>query len=569
MTPAASPLPNASKTTRGAVTTGAQDFAGPKGFDAVDLLAGLAAVSGAGRSRFRQNANTVQASVDGRPYRGVIPAPDWVVDVGELGILPSNTGAQNSDAIDAAFAAIPIRNGLPIGQRWQFGYGIYEFARTINVIRSVGLCGVTGMAFGGSQLHFPGGVTGIILNSFASFSGTLTDRADWATLSDLYISSAGHIGTTAAGVYMKGFSPRLENVEVVNFAGNGFHIQADTNFTPPTNCNLWRMTNCRSGLCGGHGLYVVGGDANAGSCIGLDAWANGGYGVYDDSFLGNTYIACATATNGQGSYWSRGASSRNLFLNCYSEGDDLTAIVDAPSMVLGGLFGGGLTGTYAGVGAATGYAMTGAGGKTGTMVAGPKNGQGSYLTFYNSVDANTLEFKFGQNYGGYNDGWYAFNIGHVDGLSGLMIAGQSALLTSWPMRPQAGRLAIDDGGFYVNQNRFTNGPSLPVGTCNKGDEHNYSNAGPGDKAKSRCTSSGTSGSYTEGLTATSVGGSSITLNGISANLAIGAIIVVNGSAPRRIQNIVGAVLTLSGTVPAGSGLAIVYSPPTWTDFALL
>ena len=84
----------------------------------------------------------------------------------------------------------------------------------------------------------------------------------------------------------------------------------------------------------GDGVYCQGGDANAGIGIALNIMGNGGWGINDQSFLGNTWIACHTPGNGN---WSTGVggpyrapgggNSRTLFLGCYSESDQ------APSQV--------------------------------------------------------------------------------------------------------------------------------------------------------------------------------------------------------------------------------------------
>jgi hypothetical protein len=84
-------------------------------------------------------------------------------------------------------------------------------------------------------------------------------------------------------------------------------------------------------------LFVDGGDTNAGVAVALDSSSNGGWGVYDSSFLGNTYVGAHTATNALGGYKSDGLSARNMFLNCYAESDQNPTEIRPPSMVVGGL----------------------------------------------------------------------------------------------------------------------------------------------------------------------------------------------------------------------------------------
>jgi hypothetical protein len=80
------------------------------------------------------------------------------------------------------------------------------------------------------------------------------------------------------------------------------------------------------------------------SCTG-----NRGWGIWDASFLGNTYIACHSDGNTEGSYrtgvardGSLRGNSGNLFLGCYSEGNTWPGgrvVIKAPSVVVGGLIG--------------------------------------------------------------------------------------------------------------------------------------------------------------------------------------------------------------------------------------
>jgi hypothetical protein len=112
----------------------------------------------------------------------------------------------------------------------------------------------------------------------------------------------------------------IENCYVGGFSGNGIEINASISYSPKTNANNWEVHNCRIDGNAGHGLHVEGADANAGRAIGIDSSENGGWGFYDQSFLGNTYVACHAAGNASGGYNSPKASARNVFVGCYTEG---------------------------------------------------------------------------------------------------------------------------------------------------------------------------------------------------------------------------------------------------------
>jgi hypothetical protein len=90
----------------------------------------------------------------------------------------------------------------------------------------------------------------------------------------------------------------VRDVHIRNFQGDGICILADgSSSTIQGNANNFELSrvfveNCRNGL------YVEGGDANAGVIHALSALACRQWGVRDRSFLGNSYTACHTASNG-------------------------------------------------------------------------------------------------------------------------------------------------------------------------------------------------------------------------------------------------------------------------------
>ena len=92
---------------------------------------------------------------------------------------------------------------------------------------------------------------------------------------------------------------------------------------------------------GGHGVYVHGPDSNAGIGIGINAVANGGWGIYGSSFLGNTYMGCHTSTNRGGAYKIEGGTNFSVLMGCYSESDQTASVVHQVGVVVGGDHGAG------------------------------------------------------------------------------------------------------------------------------------------------------------------------------------------------------------------------------------
>lgn len=130
------------------------------------------------------------------------------------------------------------------------------------------------------------------------------------------------------------------------FGGHGYYIISQDGF--PDN---WNMQWARASRCF-DGIHVQGGDANNGVCVGGDFQGNRGWGVWDQSFLGTTWIGCHTAENMRGAYYTdtNGAST---FVNCYSETDQLPSHINSTCVVLGGLHGAGFDSTSSFYGAAS------------------------------------------------------------------------------------------------------------------------------------------------------------------------------------------------------------------------
>ena len=89
-----------------------------------------------------------------------------------------------------------------------------------------------------------------------------------------------------------------------------------------TNVNTSRLYNVSISKCGRHGIYTALIDSNASIIVGAVFKNNGGWGVYENSGLGNTYIGCHSAGNALGAYYTNTESdvNRNLFVGCSGEG---------------------------------------------------------------------------------------------------------------------------------------------------------------------------------------------------------------------------------------------------------
>jgi hypothetical protein len=222
--------------------------------------------------------------------------------------------------------------------------GLYEMEGTLIIDRSVAIVGTGGyQAMNASWLHFPADIDGVhIYRNLppppspssppppSSPRDREQPRGDFSILEGLQITAPRN-GSSGHGIRVDALCS-LTNCYVDGFGGNGVHIEARA---PASGANLWHMSNVHIYYCD-HGLYVDGPDTNAGTCVGISVVSNKGWGIFDRSFLGNTYVGCHAATNRLGSYKSDSADSRSIFLSCYAEKDSGPADIAAPALVIGG-----------------------------------------------------------------------------------------------------------------------------------------------------------------------------------------------------------------------------------------
>jgi hypothetical protein len=111
----------------------------------------------------------------------------------------------------------------------------------------------------------------------------------------------------------------LKEVDAVGFSADGFAVMAGTTSPIGGNANGTEFHNCTAQNNSNNGFYLIGNDSN--SCLFSNARAFGNeWGFYDDSLLGNTYLACETDSNTLGGYFATNDKpNRSLFVGCYAE----------------------------------------------------------------------------------------------------------------------------------------------------------------------------------------------------------------------------------------------------------
>jgi len=241
---------------------------------------------------------------------------DW------FGAIPgdyvSGAGADCIPAWNAlqAYLIATRRNGLLSGMAGApqvlFPGAQYYFSDTIKVKVTARLTGMGVGHEGGwpTTLRFAADKAGIIVDEAYTDGNVQRSPAGTAgngtIIEGFNLVGGGTIsGTLANDLLYSGIRLRtraiVRDCRVVVFRGAGICISAavgDGSDPFHGNCNNWRVDNVRlqANKCGG--LFVSGGDANAGVATLVDATGNGRFGIYDGAFLGNTYVACHTDTNG-------------------------------------------------------------------------------------------------------------------------------------------------------------------------------------------------------------------------------------------------------------------------------
>ena len=412
--------------------------------------------------------------------------------------------ADDAPAIQAMIDAMsPASPGL-YGRRAYVPAGTYKLNSTIHIQRSLILEGEHGAGWFASTIFKPAkGVTAFIVDRYnTSVDG---GRGDWSILRDFAIlgtSTGGHdvpewepshvyvagdlvtstgtgelsylhtmrctVGGTSgvtepdwaandsgdtqadgsvtwvcewkAGIQLHARA-RLESLYIVNACGNGILIAANSGWTPGTNANNFRIDNCLISNSALNGLFIIGADANAGNITGCDFSNNRLWGVRDQSFLGNNYLGCHTADNGDqpgflfgGAYSGTDLNACGVWAGLYSEGGQGPTDIRGPSMMLGGLHGAGFADTNEASRINSGAILT-----SSTMFIDPRTagsnpdnvrtfvtGSGPYAINFTSDNEPTSGFTLGDNGSADLTGWWVWRHANLDARNFMAWSGNNA-----------------------------------------------------------------------------------------------------------------------------------------------
>jgi len=259
------------------------------------------------------------------------------ISVLDFGADPTGV-ADSASAFQAAVESLSPSNS-EVGGMIIIPKGTYKLNSTWNIRKRVTIIGTNAgdqPSTSATILLFPADTDGIRF-----FSGTDSSTGTNATQSILQYVEVRSTAKNVSGVGIKCTTQvSIKDCIVRDFKSHGIEFYGQTGAGAVGIADFWKVSNCRIVTNGGNGLYCHGNDSQIGIASQVECIANGGYGFYDISYYGNTYIACQASGNTGGSYYNIAPTTYygSTYLACYVEfGATQTAVFNADSIVLGGV----------------------------------------------------------------------------------------------------------------------------------------------------------------------------------------------------------------------------------------
>lgn len=187
-----------------------------------------------------------------------------------------------------------------------FPPGRYFLSRTLSLKQQIRLLGETRGLGGGAAttLEFPPNVTGILINRHNTDGQTGTSSsgsgADGSALEGIAVRArpGARAGSGATGIYARARCALLSS-QAEGFARDGIALVAEEDGELLGNANGSTIRDCTVQGNGRHGLLISGNNANACIIENLNSVYNGGYGFFDATAVGQSWIGGHSASNGQ------------------------------------------------------------------------------------------------------------------------------------------------------------------------------------------------------------------------------------------------------------------------------
>ncbi len=546
-------------------------------------------------------------------------------------------------AFNAAISALGGVGKNSAGATLYVSKGKYRLSGQLQIRRGMILRGASGAGwYSGTQLIFDDGTHGLVVTRHNT---SIDDgRGDWSTIENVGIIAADKTVPDKHGIWLHARC-RISNCYISGFSGHGICIHADAvsfpkeaplwaagtaykigdnvlndngkwyfctqagtsaslggpagmgsaladggckwNYVQGTNANNWAVEYCRIEANGKSGIFCKGGDSNAGYALGVDSSDNSEWGINDESFLGNTYIACHVAGNKRGAYNSATLAGVTTFIGCYSEGDQPHSQFSKSTVNIGGLHGAGIQGSFSDLrsnrhNASEFRTRTGGEGTAENpftyehlIGVGDESGSGAVMRLSGSL--NNFYWKRLLNQAGHPQSvvWNFANLGvsYAWGMALEEAIHRAGAGLGRQLKP--GQLFTGENYGLLLQGAMLNAVediSRMEGSSLVGDIVFNKAAIPGGNAGWICTGRGTNGIFTEDITATADSTTSIALSPGTHylwGLKVGERVMINGIDTYVTAKPTGHsanTVTLADPIPAGTGLSIDYVNPTWVAF---
>jgi len=227
--------------------------------------------------------------------------------------------ADDSAAIQSTIDSLPS----PAGGIVLLPPGSYKLTRGLQwgdkPIRLVG-SGTGAQPAAGTRLLVAPGVTAITMQNGTGGLGA------YSSVEDLHILGSDLAAGDNNGIRLQCNHCRVQNVHVEGFAGANVYILSENPARVAVNANTWYLESLLVSNGKSHGLQLDGVDSNAGTAVNLDSSSNAGWGVYDNGFLGNTYVGAHFSGNGSGAIRIGDIARAKRFYGAYKETDGRTSV---------------------------------------------------------------------------------------------------------------------------------------------------------------------------------------------------------------------------------------------------
>ena len=252
---------------------------------------------------------------------------DGAAFVAGIAYLKATASVSNGNYIASSKLFVPAGH-------YYLGTTTLDITHTL-IIEGEGV-GLGGVAYS-TKLRWAAGATGIRIQRFntsgaGTVDGTTHSGGDGTILRGLHLYG-GYAGVEAEwhGVHAKA-RLAIEDCKIENFQGDGVYAVcvAGSGTATEGNANVCRVTSVSVSNCR-NGLYIAGADTNIWTLSHLDLGFNRQWGVWDASFLGNSYFGCHAEANGQTPGTPPTMVSHGGNFYCVKAGQEAGAATNAPS----------------------------------------------------------------------------------------------------------------------------------------------------------------------------------------------------------------------------------------------